>query len=100
MNWVKLYNKDYNSRMYEFNFPEGLQFMLTNIFNASILKILATHDFTNCTEIYGQMCKFIYRKCNFNSEDIFWGNIRPLSIDLNKAKPYSCNECIIKNIIE
>lgn len=65
---------------------------------------MKTHNFKkndyNYNDLEDDLARYTCIKCNYLAVDIFWSGNKNYCIDVTKAKPITCNEAIIKNIIE
>lgn len=82
------------------NLPPNLSYLLQNI-GEDIMKPIYTHDFIQFSGLdhpFPGLSNFKCKKCKYDATYIFWQ--RNKSYDVILANPYSCDELIIKNIIE
>lgn len=71
----------------------------TLLFNNNIQNML-THNFIEYDECDIGLNRFICTKCSMTALDIFWNGVDDDCIDLTKVYQLTCNEAIIKGIIE
>lgn len=80
------------------NLPEKLAYLLTGI-DSKIIEPFYTHNFIQIQDDrYPGLSCFKCIKCKHNATYIFWE--RNHTYDITNTKPYTCDEIIIKGIID